>query len=100
MTNDKLFDRLYNHYEKMVTNGNFHGDDFDRVDSILKEIYKIDDLSSGIFSSLKTEKEKVNFLEDFDNACQYLIDNPNFEDEECAKWVIADRTGKLPKTLL
>ena len=101
MTKDynKLFDKLYNHYENMVSNGNFHGDDFDRADSILKVIYKIDDLASGIFSSLKNEKDKVNFLEDFDNTCQYLIQNPNFEDEECAKWVIADRKNELPKIL-
>ena len=99
MTKDynKLFDKLYNHYENMVSNGNFHGDDFDRADSILKVIYKIDDLASGIFSSLKNEKDKVNFLEDFDSTCQYLIQNPNFEDEECAKWVIADRKNELPK---
>ena len=99
MDYDNLFDRLYQHYEDMVTNGNFHGDDFDRVDLILQVIYKIEDQSSGIFYSLKTEKEKINFLEDFDNACQYLIDNPNFEDRQCAEWVIADRTGELPKIL-
>ena len=99
MDYDNLFDRLYQHYEDMVTNGNFHGDDFDRVDLILQVIYKIEDQSSGIFYSLETEKEKINFLEDFDNACQYLIHNPNFEDRQCAELVIADRIGKLPKIL-
>jgi hypothetical protein len=93
------YDNLYNHYENMVTNGNFHGDNFDRVDLILQVIYKIEDQSSGIFYSLETEKEKINFLEDFNNACQYLLDNPNFEDGQCAEWVIADRTGELPKIL-
>jgi hypothetical protein len=58
MDYDNLFDRLYQHYEDMVTNGNFHGDDFDRVDLILQVIYKIEDQSSGIFYSLKTEKRK------------------------------------------
>ena len=95
----KNFDKLYKHYDDLVASGDFSGDDFDRVDTVLKEIYKIEDQSSGIYDSLSTDKERNTFLEDYYNVAEYLKDNPNYTDEEIAKFTIKDRKGTLPKIL-
>jgi len=33
-------DKLNQHYEDLISNGDFSGDDYDRVSSILGQIYK------------------------------------------------------------
>lgn len=102
MTEDKKwekFDKLYKYYDDLIVSGDFSGDDFDRVDTVLKEIYKIEDQASGIYDSLNTDKERNTFLEDYYNVAEYLKDNPNYTDEEIAKFSIKDRKGTLPKIL-
>ena len=93
------FDKLYKHYEDLVDSGDFSGDDFDRVDTVLKEIYKVEDQSSGIYDSLSSDKERTTFLEDYYNVAEYLKDNPNYTDEEIVKFTVKDRKGTLPKIL-
>jgi len=93
------FDKLNQHYEDLISSGDFSGDDYDRASTILGQIYKIDDQSSGIYDSLSSDKERNTFLEDFYNVAEYLKDNPNYTDEEIAKFTIEDRKGVLPKIL-
>jgi len=45
------------------------------------------------------DKERNAFLEDYYNVAEYLKDNPNYTDEEIAKFTIKDRKGTLPKIL-
>ena len=70
------FDQLYKKYEDLVSDGSFDGDARDKVDTILQMIYDTDDLPSGIYESLKTDKEKDTFLLDFKNACDIMMKNP------------------------
>ena len=74
MTDDK-FNQLYKKYEDLVSDGKFHGDARDKVDTILQMIYDTDDLPSGIYESLKTDEEKDIFLKDFANACDEMMKN-------------------------
>lgn len=60
---------------------------------------KIEDQSSGIYDGLASDKERNTFLEDFYNVAEYLKDNPNYTDEEIAKFTLKDRKGVLPKIL-
>lgn len=102
MADDKnwiKFDKLNQHYEDLISSGDFSGDDYDRASKILGQIYKIEDQSSGIYDSLSSDKERNTFLEDFYNVAEYLKDNPNYIDEEIAKFTIKDRKGTLPKIL-
>lgn len=60
---------------------------------------KIEDQSSSIYDGLASDKERNTFLEDFYNVAEYLKDNPNYTDEEIAKFTLKDRKGVLPKIL-
>lgn len=60
---------------------------------------KKEDQSSGIYDGLASDKERNTFLEDFYNVAEYLKDNPNYTDEEIAKFTKKDRKGVLPKIL-
>ena len=102
MADDKKwikFDKLNQHYEDLISSGDFSGDDYDRVSSLVGQIYKIEDQSSGIYDELASDKERNTFLEDFYNVAEYLKDNPDYTDEEIAKFTIEDRKGVLPKIL-
>ena len=76
------FDQLYKKYEDLVSDGSFDGDARDKVDTILQMIYDTDDLPSGIYESLKTDKEKDIFLLDFKNACDVMMKNPNIDSDD------------------
>jgi hypothetical protein len=41
MDYEKAFQDLYDHYELAISNGVIHGDDFDRVDSILSVVWQL-----------------------------------------------------------
>jgi outer membrane protein OmpA-like peptidoglycan-associated protein len=80
MTDDKKwikFDKLNQHYEDLISSGDFSGDEYDRVSTILGQIYKIEDQSSGIYDGLSSDKERNAFLEDFYNVAEYLKANPS-----------------------
>jgi hypothetical protein len=72
MDYEKAFQDLYDHYELAISNGEIHGDDFDRVDSILSVVWQLEepDTISGIFEGLDSDFDKAQFLEDFKNAVQ------------------------------
>ena len=82
------FDQLYKKYEDLVSDGTFDGDARDKVDTILQMIYDTDDLPSGIYESLKTDKEKDIFLKDFKNACDVMIKNPACDTDDDYKVIV------------
>ena len=82
------FDQLYKKYEDLVSDGSFDGDARDKVDTILQMIYDTDDLPSGIYESLKTDKEKDIFLKDFKNACDIMMKNPNIDSDDDYKAIV------------
>ena len=82
------FDQLYKKYEDLVSDGSFDGDARDKVDTILQMIYDTDDLPSGIYESLKTDKEKDIFLKDFTNACDIMMKNPNIDSDDDYKAIV------------
>jgi hypothetical protein len=91
MDYEQKFNELYEYFEKQIEMGDLHGDNFDRVDSVLALIYGVEDQASGIFYSLETDEEKRVFLEDFKNAVEHLRDGKEDSDEKVAEWVMGDR---------
>ena len=86
MTDDK-FNQLYKKYEDLVSDGKFHGDARDKVDTIIQMIYDTDDPLSGIYESLGKDKEwgkekQAMFLLDFETACEIMIANPKCDTDE------------------
>ena len=84
---DNKFNQLYKKYENLVSEGKFHGDARDKVDTIIQMIYDIDDLPSGIYESLGKDKEwakekQAIFLLDFETACEIMIANPKCDTDE------------------
>lgn len=84
------FDQLYKKYEDLVLDGHFHDDARDKVDTILQMIYDVDDLPSGIYESLKTDKEKDIFLKDFQNACDVMMENPACDTDDDYKAIVEE----------
>jgi hypothetical protein len=91
MDYEQKFNELYEYFEKQIEMGDLHGDNFDRVDSVLALIYGVEDQASGIFYSLETDEEKRVFLQDFKNAVEHLRDGKEDSDEKVAEWVMGDR---------
>lgn len=91
MDYEKAFNDFYQHCENMIFYGNLHGDEFDRADSILSIIYKVEDSVSGIFYSMESDGEKDQFLADFKGAVRYL-QGPFRSDKDIAAFVIAERS--------
>jgi hypothetical protein len=94
MDYEKAFLDLYDHYELAISNGEIHGDDFDRVDSILSVVWKLEepDTIYGIFAGLDSDSDKAQFLEDFKNAVQEANGTSEESDEKLADLVILDRS--------
>lgn len=91
MDYNKAFNDLYAHFEQQISDGRLHGDDFDRVDSVMSVIYGIEDLSSGIFESLESDAQRALFLEDFKNAVEHLQGAQDTDEQVIAELVIGDR---------
>jgi hypothetical protein len=91
MDYEKAFNNLYGKFEQQISDGELHGDDFDRVDSVMSLIYGVEDLSSGIFYSLDTDTERALFIEDFKNAVQHLQGAQDTDEQVIAELVIRDR---------
>lgn len=79
---NKKFEDLYDYYEQAISNGDISGDDFDRLDSILSIVWKLDEPASisGIFEYLETNEDKSQFIEDFKSAVDLVNDMETDED--------------------
>lgn len=76
------FERLYEHYEKLIANGDLNGDDFDRSDSVLSILYQMDDDLSGIFESLSSDDDRAKFLNDWQITVGLLSDPGSQQETE------------------
>jgi len=86
---EKEFNDLYRYFEEAIRRGDLHGDDFDRVGSVLSEVYKLKEPASisEIYYDLKNDEERVQFLADFKCAVDQSRGSSEMTDQEIALMV-------------
>ena len=92
MDYEKIFNEYYAYCEQMISNGQLHGDEFDRGDTILSIAWNAEDSVSGIFYSLESDEDKNTFMKDFKNLIGWLMSpGPGRTDEEIAAEIVQER---------
>jgi hypothetical protein len=86
---EKEFNDLYRYFEEAIRRGDLNGDDFDRVDSVLSEVYKLKEPASisEIYYDLKNDEERVQFLGDFKHAVDLSKDASEISDQDIANMI-------------
>ena len=92
---DELFEQTYDRYQQMISDGHFHGDTYDQVDTIMDIIWNMEAGGAGAgYDLMETDAEKKQYIEDYKNACDWLFHSQGQEidADEVARSVIAERT--------
>jgi hypothetical protein len=77
------FQVTYDHYQELINIGDFDGDMYDKVDGIMNVIWSSEDAAGAYFDQLESDIDKRQYIEDFKNACQWLISwNHEFSDDD------------------
>lgn len=97
MSLDDQFEKIYDFYQEMITNGSLDGDMYDHIDGIMGLIWSSEDAAGALFYQLDTDADKSLYIQDFKNAVEWLrIWQGEFLDEDyqvVAKNVIEERTS-------
>jgi hypothetical protein len=73
MNLNEKFDVVYQHYQDLINSGKFHGDMYDKIDGIMQILWESEDSAGAIFDHLDTDDERKQYIQDFRNACEWLI---------------------------
>ena len=77
------FQVTYDHYQELINIGDFDGDMYDKVDGIMNLIWSSEEAAGAYFDQLESDVDKRQYIEDFKNACQWLISwNYEFSDDD------------------
>lgn len=93
---DAQFNKIYDHVSDSIAFGNCQEMVFEDIDTALAIIWDQENSTSGIYDSLETDEEKVNFLKDFKSAAEWLMgwNRGNLSDKELhdlAKDILLER---------
>ncbi len=73
MNLNEQFDEAYQHYQNLIDSGEFDGDMYDHIDGVMQILWSSEDAAGATFDHLDSDDDRKQYIQDFKNACEWLI---------------------------